>query len=81
MTIGPPGLMAIALDLQTISEDSQMTIVNWEIRGKVPRITDLREKLGRAVPGGRGVLTLRGLLSGTCWIPADTKFISRAGRE
>ena len=30
---------------------SEMTIVNWEIRGMVPRIKSVREKLIRSVEG------------------------------
>jgi DNA-binding XRE family transcriptional regulator len=29
----------------------EMTIVNWEIRGMVPRIKDVRERLAREVEG------------------------------
>jgi DNA-binding transcriptional regulator YiaG len=32
----------------------KFTLSNWEIRGKVPRIRRLRERLMRAVPGEEG---------------------------
>lgn len=35
---------------------NEMTIVNWEIKSKVPRIRSLREGLVREVPGVEGFL-------------------------
>ncbi len=35
---------------------NEMTIVNWEIKVKVPRIRVVRDRLIRAVPGAEGFL-------------------------
>jgi DNA-binding XRE family transcriptional regulator len=35
---------------------NEMTIVNWEIKAKVPRIKAVRERLTRAIPGAKGLL-------------------------
>jgi DNA-binding transcriptional regulator YiaG len=48
------------LDLAETLGVDEMTVVNWEIRGMVPRIKEVRESLTRSVEGVGGGSSLQG---------------------
>jgi DNA-binding XRE family transcriptional regulator len=44
------------VELAKAIDVNEMTIVNWEIRDKMPRIKAVKERLARTIPGTEGFL-------------------------